>query len=93
MLPSARLTLDIWWLLQIVLEYSPGAWEAATKWEEYPMLPGMLDLCVPATLALSTSARRHLQIPPLLLFLHMEAAQHADRPLSRCQLCDMPLQG
>ncbi len=32
-------------LLQIVLEYSPGAWEVNQKWEEYPMIAGMLDLC------------------------------------------------
>ena len=30
---------------QIVLEYSPGAWEVNQKWEEYPMIAGMLDLC------------------------------------------------
>ena len=34
-------------LLQIVLEYSPGAWEVNQKWEEYPMIAGMLDLCAP----------------------------------------------
>ncbi len=34
--------------LQIVLEYSPGAWEVNQKWEEYPMIAGMLDLCAPS---------------------------------------------
>ena len=33
--------------VQIVLEYSPGAWEVNQKWEEYPMIAGMLDLCAP----------------------------------------------
>ena len=31
----------------VVMEYSPGAYERNQKWENYPRYPGMLDLCAP----------------------------------------------
>lgn len=27
----------------VVMEYTPGAWEGNNKWEDYPSVPGMLE--------------------------------------------------
>lgn len=36
----------------VVMEYSPGAYEANGKWADYKEVPGMLTLCVPLPLLL-----------------------------------------
>lgn len=45
-LESARGIFDRHLVDNIMLEYSPGAWEASSKWADYPKLPGMLDFII-----------------------------------------------